>query len=157
MLRVLRFFGLLVLNVVVAIVATGILESAIGTAFHPHSLGAALWNAWILSIGGAAFIGFGMWRTWRSDSTKWAWLLVAMWFGLRLILAVGSGSAWYQFSGSGCADGIRSVGCRNFFLFTISLIRGVSYSLGAYIASLALHADGRQEPQSFSLRRARSC
>ena len=93
MLRALKFFGLLVVNIVVAVIGTTILDTAIGKTFHAHSLSAILWKEWSLSIGCAAVIGFGMWRTWRSDPAKWAWVLVAVWFGLRFILAIGSGAA----------------------------------------------------------------
>ncbi|SRR6266567_5457948 len=145
MLRALKFFGLLVVHVVVALIGTAILETAIGKVFPAHSLVAVLWKEWILSVACAAFIGFGMWRTWRSDLAKWAWLLTTVWFGLRLILAIGSGAVWFQFSGSGCGNGIRSVECQNFFVFTIPFIRGVSYSLGAYVSSLVHNAQSPAE------------
>jgi hypothetical protein len=66
MLNALKFSGLLVVNIVVAVIGTAILTTAIGQAFHARSSGAILWKEWSLSIGCAVVIGFGMWRTWRS-------------------------------------------------------------------------------------------
>jgi len=136
MLRALKFFGLLIVNFVVALIGTAIVETAIGKAFPSHSLSAVLWKEWILSITCGAFIGFWMWHTWHGDAAKWTWVLPAVWFGFKVLLAIGGGTVWFQFSGIGCASGIRSVECRNFFVFTIPFVRCVSYSLGAYVSSL---------------------
>jgi len=154
--RALKFFGFLVINVVVALIGTAIVDSTIGKVFPAHSLVTVLWKEWILSIVSAVFIGFGMWRTWRSDAAKWTWVLPTVWFGIRFFLAIGSGAVWSQFCGTGCANGIRSVECRNFFVFTIPFIRSVSYSLGAYVSSLvqAAHSPLRQWCR---LRPARNC
>ena len=136
MLGPLKFFGLLVVNIVVAVIGTAILTTAIGQAFHPHSLGAILWKEWSLSIGCAAVIGFGMWRTWRSDVAHWTWVLPTLWFGVKFILAIGQGHLLSQFSGGACVDGVRSIGCINWFAFSIPFVRSVFYSLGAYAASI---------------------
>ena len=76
--RALKFFGFLVINVVVALIGTAIVDSTIGKVFPAHSLVTVLWKEWILSIVCAVFIGFGMWRTWRSDAAKWTWVLPAV-------------------------------------------------------------------------------
>ncbi len=141
MLRALKFFGLLLVNIVVAVIGTAILTTAIGKAFHGHSLAAILWKEWSLSIGCAAVIGFGMWRTWRSHVAQWTWALPAVWFGVKFILAVGKGPLLFQFSGEACVEGVRPIGCINWFVFTIPFIRSVFYSLGAYVSSLVLKAD----------------
>lgn len=134
----LRFIGLLLINVVVAVIGTAVLETTIGSAFHPHSLAGILWKEWSLSIGCATVIGFGMWRTWRSDVALWTWVLPAIWFAIKFILAVPKGSLLFQFSGEACVSGVRRVGCINWFVFTIPCIRSVFYSLGAYV-SLMIH------------------
>jgi hypothetical protein len=144
MLGALRFFGLLLVNVAVAVFGTAILDTAIGEAFHPHSLGAILWKEWSLSIVCAAVIGMGMWRTWRSHVAYWTWVLPALCFGLKFVFAIGKGSLLFQFSGEACVLGVRPIGCINWFVFTIPFIRSVFYSLGAY-ASSVFHA--AQHPQ----------
>ena len=132
----LKFFGLLLVNIIVAVIGTAILTTAIGKAFHAHSLGAILWREWSLSIGCAAAMGFGMWHTWRSDVAFWTWVLPAVWFGAKFMLAIGQGSLLFQFSGEACANGVRPIGCINFFAFTIPFIRSVFYSIGAYASSV---------------------
>jgi hypothetical protein len=144
MLGTLKFFGLLLVNIVVAVIGTAILDTAIGKTFRAQSLDAILWKEWSLSIGCAAVIGFGMSRTWRSDVAQWTWVLPAVWFGIKFILAIGKGSLLFQFSGKACVDGVRSVGCINFLVFTIPFIRGVFYSLGAY-ASLVFQSARRAQ------------
>ena len=42
MLGTLKFFGLLLVNTVVAVIGTAILDTAIGKTFHAYSLGAIL-------------------------------------------------------------------------------------------------------------------
>ena len=144
MLGALKVFGLLVVNIIVAVIGTAILTTAIGQAFHPHSLDAILWKEWSLSIGCAAVIGFGMWRTWRSPVARWTWVLPTLWFGAKFILAIGRGPLLFQFSGEACVDGIRPIGCINWFAFSIPFVRGVFYSLGAYAASI-FHAARHSE------------
>ena len=146
MLRALKFTGLLIVNVGVALVGTAIIDTAEGKLLPTQSLGGILWKEWILSIICAASIGFGVWRTWRTAVAKWTWVIPTAWFGIRLFFAIGSGQLWSQFSGTGCADGINSIECRNFFVFTIPLIRGVSYSGGAYMSSLV--STGRRPAES---------
>jgi hypothetical protein len=42
---------------------------------------------------------------------------------------------WNRLSGIACSNN-SPAGCRNFFVFTVPLIRGISYSLGAYVSSV---------------------
>jgi hypothetical protein len=140
----LKFFGLLLVNIAVAVMGTAILDTAIGKTFHAHSLSAILWKEWSLSVGCAAVIGFGMWRTWRSHIAYWTWVLPTLWFGVKLLLAIGKGSLLFQFSGEACVEGVRPIGCINWFVFTIPFFRSVFYSLGAYTSSVFHNA---QHPQ----------
>ncbi len=142
--RALRFVGLLLINVAAAVIGTAILDTTIGSAFHPHSIGGILWKEWVLSIGCATAIGFGMWRTWQSNVALWTWVLPAVWFAMKLLLALGKDSLLFQFSGEACVNGVRPIGCINWFVFTLPFVRSVFYSLGAY-ASSAFH--NAQRPQ----------
>ena len=135
MIHALRFCGLLLLNLAVALFGTAILDTTVGKLIPTHSINAVLWKEWTLSIICAAFIGFGMWWRWRSRAVKWTWVLTSLWFALRFLPAIGSGDLLFQFSGTGCRDGIAALGCRTFFVFTIPFIRGIAYSLGAYVSS----------------------
>jgi hypothetical protein len=138
MLRGLKFCGALILNTFVALIGTAVLETTVGKAFRPHSLAAILWKEWSLSLLCAVLIGFGMWRTWRMSASKWTWILPGVWFGLRFVQVVFfvRGGIWSQFSGTDCENGVHAFGCWNFFAFTIPFIRGVAYSIGAFVSSL---------------------
>jgi hypothetical protein len=128
--RAIRFGGILILNICVATFATAALETEIGGIFHPRSIAGVLWKFWSLDLLSPAIVGFFMWRTWKTEATKWAWALPAIWFGLRFILALSSRgnqsvlwneSVWSHFSGADCANGVPSSGCTNFFTFHCSI------------------------------------
>lgn len=148
MLRVLRFCGLVLLNVVVALLGTAVVETAFGEVIPAHSLAVVLWKAWTLSIVCAGLIGFGMWRTWRSDPAKWTWILLTLWFTARFLPAAFSQRhVLHQFSGAACGNGVSGE-CLDFLVFTIPFIRGLSYSFGAYVSSLVYSSKRRPEPVS---------
>jgi hypothetical protein len=134
--RALKFCGLLTVNVCVAVFGTAVLESAVGSWHHPASISGVVLKTWFLSVLCAAAIGSSMWRAWGTSATKWTWLLPSIWFGLRAMTLLTRGSLWAQFSGAGCQNGMHDPGCLNFFVFTIPFIRGLSYSVGAYLLSL---------------------
>ena len=147
MTRALRFCGLLILNVCVAVFGTGVLESAIGNWYHPGSVSGIVLKTWCLSVLCAAAIGFSMWRTWTASATKWTWLLPSIWFVLRAMTLLTRGRLWAGLSGAGCQNGTHDPGCLNFFVFTIPFVRGLAYSVGAYLSSL-VSAHGAQSKES---------
>lgn len=75
MLRSLKFCGALILNTIVALIGTAVLESTIGKAFRSQTLAAVLWKEWTLSLLCAAFVGFFIWRTWRVSAAMRVWVL----------------------------------------------------------------------------------
>ena len=146
--RTLKFVGALVVHTLSAVIGTAVLEAEIWRLFPSHSIAGVLWKEWLLGLAFSGIIGFVMRRTLSSAAT-WAWLLPGVWFFLGLIFlhapnssAFSDGSLWSRLSGIAC-NNKSSVGCRSFFAFTVPLIRGVSYSLGAYMSSLA----GKIKPQ----------
>ena len=58
--RVLKFFALLLVNVVVALIASAIVESAIDRLIPTHSIAGVVQKQWALSIVCAALLGVGM-------------------------------------------------------------------------------------------------
>ena len=131
-LRALRFFGLMLLNVLVAVVGTAVLDTPISRTIPPHTILAVFWKETTLSLICATLIGFGMWRTWRSQAAKWTWVLPLFWFAFGLLAVAGHGvmgPLWVRSGGDVAAQ------MRSFFAFTIPLIRAVAYSVGAYISS----------------------
>ncbi|MGA9526612.1 MAG: hypothetical protein WBS24_00710 [Terriglobales bacterium] len=134
--RALKFGGLLLVNLAVAIIGTAILETALWRAIPSHSVAAIVSKEFILSIVIAVFIGFGMWRTWRNPVAKWTWILPAVWFAFGCLTIAGHGDVWGRLSGFGSQSVLNAPDGRSFFLFTVPLVRAVSYSVGAYLSAL---------------------
>lgn len=157
--RTLIFVGALLLNTCIALLLTPVivagigtmfppmLVAGIGTMFHPHSLATLLWKLCTMDFLCAAGLGFFISRFWRTRAAVWTWVLPFVWFALRFFpvaLSSRSQSVLFshsvrsQFPGSECVNGMQSQGCINFLLFalplTLTLIKGVSYSLGAHFS-----------------------
>jgi hypothetical protein len=142
--------GLLLVDTILALAGTAILESVFTNVISTSSIQALLWKEWTLNIICAAAIGYATYGSWKHDTAKWVWLLPALWFLFRAtvyfgathsqsVLLEGGDSAlesfWFQFSGLDCANGLRSSGCTTFLVFTIPLVRGAGYSAGALLSS----------------------
>jgi len=132
MLRTLRFFGVLLLNLLVVLIGTAIVDTVLWKVFPTHTGVAVLWKEVILSVVCAAAIGFGMWRTWRSEPAKWTWVITTLLFCFGLVGLAGRG-IWGPLSVDSAFSDARQT--RAFLAFTVPMIRGVSYSLGALIGS----------------------
>jgi len=116
--RKLRWLGMFVVDTVLAIFGTAIFEGALYRAIPAHTISAILWKEWCLDISCATLVGFLMYRTWKSSSTKWVWVLPMLWFSFG-VLANGfkpSHSVFYgdsafghfltRFSGTDCKQRI---------------------------------------------------
>jgi len=134
--RGLKFGGLLLVNLALAVIGTAILETAVWRVISSHSVAAVVWKEFTFSIVCAAFIGFGMWRTWRNSAAKWTWILPAVWFALGYLTIAGHGDVWGRLFGFGSGSVLGAPDVRSFFLFTVPLVRAISYSVGAYLSSL---------------------
>ncbi len=143
----LRWLGVFVLDTILAVYGTAISEGPFYRAIPAHTISIILWKSWYLDIAFATLIGFLMYRTWKSNSTRWVWVLPALWFGLGVLVrgsrplpsALYEDSPfeyfWTQFSGIDCKNGTKSLGCMKFFLFSVPLVRGISYSIGGLVSS----------------------
>ncbi len=130
----LKFLGLLVANALLALIGTAIVESSLYRALpSPHTMAAVLVKETILSFLISALIGFGIWRAWHGESTKWTWVLTTIWFVFGAVVIARRGGVFGSVLPSGTPDA-REV--RSFFSFTIVCVRGAGYSLGAYVSSL---------------------
>ena len=147
--RTLRIVGMFVLDAIVALFGTAILATSFSRIVSVHSIAGVIRREWIVSIVCAVFVGFFMYRTWRSGTSKWVWTIPTLWFifGCLVVLASmrehsvfagssgsGLGNFWIQLSGSDCGSGVHAPGCRDFFVFTIPFVRAVSYSAGAFLS-----------------------
>lgn len=138
--RVLKFGALLLVNLVVAVIGTAVLDTGISKAIPFHSIAAVLWKEFILSIICATVIGFGMWRTWRDSAAVWTWVLPVVWFAFGFLMVAGRGDVFGRLFGFGSPSALAARDARSFFLFTIPMVRAVSYSVGAYLSSLLYSA-----------------
>ena len=137
--RLLKLGGLLLVNLAVAVIGTAILDTALWRVISSPSVTAMVWKELTFSIVCAAFIGFGMWRTWRNSAAKWTWILPAVWFAFGYLTIAGHGDVWGRLSGFGSGSVLSAPDVRYFryfFLFTVPVVRAVSYSAGAYLSSL---------------------
>jgi hypothetical protein len=139
MLSYLKFVGSLLINLAAAVIGTVILDAEVRKLIPTYTVAGVIWKEIILSIVCAAFIGFFMWRTWRSSAAKWIWVLAAPWFVFGYLTIARSANVWGRLSGLSSESVLSAPDVRTFFAFTIPLIRAIAYSLGAYISSLVYH------------------
>ena len=132
-LSALRFIGFLLVNVLIAVIGTAILNTGISRAIPSHTMSAVFWKEVILSVVCATLIGFGVWRMWRNNAAKWTWVVPLLWFLFGLLVGAGRG-IWGAHESVLQQTSAKEM--RNFLLFTVPLIRGTAYSVGAYIASV---------------------
>lgn len=147
----LRILGSIVLNTVMALVGPAVLSSSL-PQFHPHTGLGVIWRVWITSIIYAGFFGIVAVRMvlFRTAKTAgWAWVIPAaifFWRALSYMLTRSTGFATH-FSGYDCAIGLQRHDCDEFFAVTVPLIRGLSYSAAARLAS-GITARGAQKNES---------
>jgi hypothetical protein len=143
-LKLLRLIGTFLLNLVIAIFGTAIVESSILSEWSPigraHSVSGIEAREWILSLTIAAFLGIFIGKRW-SRTAIWIWTLPVVFFILGALMyrgrpsssvLVGGGFAEHFLAPDCLAD---PHDCRHFFLFTIPAARATAYSLAAWISS----------------------
>ena len=140
MLRYLKVAGSLLINLATAVIGTAILDTEVRRLIPTHTVAAIVWKEMILSVVCAAFIGFFVWRTWRSSAAKWICVLAALWFVFGYLTIARSTNVWGRLSGLSSGSVLSAPDVRTFFIFTVPFIRAIAYSLGAYISSLVYHA-----------------
>jgi hypothetical protein len=148
----LRTVGLFLLHLTLAFIGTAVLETAgrrlvaplLEQVHSPQSaIFARLGEEWFFSLGCAALIGFIFGNHWPDDkSARWIWtvptallltrvLLVAMTSRQSSVLDQGVDTVWSRFSGLGCYSWNGRLSCVDFFVFTLSTVRSVAYSVAA--------------------------
>ena len=152
----------LILNTLAAVFGAGLFEFAIGLPIPAHTVSQVILRSVLLSISLGATTGFFVYRAWESVTAKWVWILPAVLFGIRALGILATPPAysvmsdhprvaelwshlaelWNQMSGAGCAGGFATLGCRDFFFFTNTLFRTVSYAAGAVLCERYLRKTG---------------
>ena len=151
MLRALKFCCALLLNFLLAVVGTAMLDTELRRAIPPYTITAIVWKEIILSVLCATFLGFSVgfleWRGRRNTAAKWIWVLAALWFIFGfLMIAAGKTNQlgpFNPFSSGSVLSGPDARTMRTFFAFTIPLIRAICYSFAAYISAVMYGARAR--------------
>ena len=136
-----RSVGEFLLNYVVAVIGTAMMESSIWSRIgHTHSVSEVLAREWVLGPTIAALFGFFVGRRWLSKTAPWVWILPAAFFAFRTLLyetsSTSSVLAFNSFSGHFLAPNCLTdrTACTDFFVFTIPAARTASYSLAAWVS-----------------------
>jgi len=144
--RVSRFFrtvSMFLMDMLTVVIVPTILKEPLSSVLPLRSISAVILREWCLGPVIAAVLGFLMYRTLKSATSKWVWTIFALLFAVVAIVYLSEHgpqsvlwehtSFWSWFSGSACVA--RKAGCRAFFAFTVPLIRSLSYSAAALFAS----------------------
>lgn len=136
MLRALKFTAFVVINLVIALIGTAMLDHGLWGAIPPpsNSVTGVIWKELLLSLICAAGLGFGVWRIWRTSAAKYVWIPATVWFAIGFIAIAGHG-VMGRLSPLGSGGSFGPAEVRSFFAFTVPLIRSISYSLGSYLSS----------------------
>lgn len=156
--KLLRNIGLYLGHLLTAVVGTAILTSVFGMLFHPRSISEFVGKEWALSVVFASLLGFLAYHISKARVGTWVWVPAVAWFafGFILLMPTTYGQSalspnhglWDSISGFACSEGVRAAGCRTFFLFTIPLVRCVSYSIGMFAAMTMRGSSRRVKPSS---------
>jgi hypothetical protein len=151
--NVFGLFWRLALNTVVAVITPTLFESLIYSSHispaRRTGAGAVTELEWFFSIAFAGLLGIFFQRIWFHRVAIWTWIVPGLWFALGLVVyfsglhhesVLESSPQRFgpiaNFLGISCKNATSWRQCRDFFTFTVPLIRGLSYSLGAYVSSL---------------------
>lgn len=130
-----KFIGYVVANTIAATFGPALLDGEIAHAMRPKTAVDVVWRSWLASILFAGLMGALIARYRRSETAIWAWALPGIIFLCRALLYVTMWRTGFiaTFSGYECAIGLQRHDCQDFFVFSIPLIRGASYSVGAWL------------------------
>ena len=98
-------------------------------------------RVWAVSVACAFLTALFMTPALRSKTALWVWVLPAVWFALGVMARSNSlsrgvfgESLFAHFSGSTCASTLDTQACRDFLVFSVTLIRTGAYSAGAFLS-----------------------
>lgn len=135
--RIAQGFGSLSLDVLISLLGPTIVALPLYQLIMPSSATAVTSLEWILSVVLAGTLGFLAYRTWQTDTARVSWVIFFLWFAFGLVAKfrlVSISDLWLQFSGIECTRSLLNLDCQTFPLFTLPLVRGLSYSAGAFLA-----------------------
>jgi hypothetical protein len=137
----LKTLATVAINTMIAVFGTAVLESPLARIFHPKTGFGVISREWILSLIFAGALGFFIPRSWTNRGARWSWIIPLAWFSLGFLAHMALGRMVGRLSGYDCAVQLGRPGCRDFFLFTLPLARGLAYS-----ATAALEGNAHSPP-----------
>jgi hypothetical protein len=139
--------GSVVINLLIAIFGTTVIENPISSLIKVHTLAGILQREYVLNAICGCLLGYFVYRRWQLTAAKWLWTVGVGWIALRAILLLPAEhtsvlfptehkSIWSALSGSGCSN---AVSCTNELVLTILALRIATYSVGAIFCSRLQH------------------
>ena len=124
-----------VLNILIALFGTAVVETPLTHRIPGHSIGQILLRTYVCDTIVAAVLGYFAYRISEAKAAKWVWTAGAGWFLSRVLVSAASTHylSLSNFSGADCSIGIEAAGCHNWFLFTFPALRLTAFSLGATV------------------------
>jgi hypothetical protein len=128
--------GSVLLNTVFAVLGTAGIEAVVSPIYRPQSGQSAIVKAWILDVTVEAVLGVIVQHSRENPVIRWSWVIPAVAFAARALTYPDSASNIFgHFSGQSCAIELQGAPCTDFFLFTVPLIRGLSYSFASRLVA----------------------
>ena len=147
-----RTVGMFLLHGTFALLGPALVDSLVHRVVRVSSASDIIIRVWAVSVLCAFFTALFMTPALRSKTALWVWVVPTLWFGLGLIARENSipqgvfrETLFTHFSGAACANALDPRACRDFFLFSLTLIRAASYSAGALVSLFFYRR--RQNPQ----------
>jgi hypothetical protein len=135
-LRRLRILGTFLLGLAIAVLGTAIVDSPFERYTVGASLRASMFRMDVLTGCFAFGLGYGVFRKWKFETSKWIWIAGLCWFGRRFLLPPDGNHvlSWEIFATRSVFTDWVAMG--NWSIYTMPLIRSVSYSAGALACSV---------------------
>lgn len=136
--RLIILSGSFLLNLIIAVIGTAIVETPLLHIFYAGTGHAALIREYVLSSTVAALLGFLIYKKWRPQSARWIWIAGLLWFAAKAFARAPGALAAHQpgfGTGAACNQEISALGCVTWLIFIVPAIRTCAYSAAAWLAS----------------------
>lgn len=136
----LKIAGRYALDFLTAVIGPAVIIVPLRAAVPLQSTHSRIFEECCLSIFLAAALVVFCQRSWGRPVSKWVWIPATLLFAFGSVAFAGSdpksaffsdSNFWERFSGLDC--GIDRWSCVDFYIFTVPLIRTISFSLAAYV------------------------
>ena len=150
--RAVRGVGVFLLNVVVAVLGTAVLESPFEHYAHVFSLRESLLLMDLLTAAFAFGVGYSVYWRWQPAASKWAWIAGVCWLGQRAIFPPDGNHVviWEMHATNSVFLDVERLG--NWSVYTLPFLRTTFYSVGAYCCSRPPRGHNSRDSRGISSR-----